>query len=91
MADSKNKDGQPDTATAEKIEAQANDASASPLVEATDKGYFGQRVDPAPESAYTVDGVTSGEPTPETDDELAAEARARALLSPAQIAEREGS
>ena len=32
-----------------------------------DQGYHGVAVDPTPNSAYTVAGVTSGAPTPETD------------------------
>lgn len=39
------------------------------------KGYDGTAVDPTPNEAYTVAGVTSGQPTPETDPELRAEAR----------------
>lgn len=43
--------------------------------EANEKGYFGTVTDPTPNENYTVAGVTSGKPTPETDDKLAAEAR----------------
>ena len=43
--------------------------------EETEKGYFGTTVDPTPNENYTVAGVTSGKPTPETDDDLAAKAR----------------
>lgn len=32
-----------------------------------EQGYRGVVADPTPNSAYTVSGVTSGEPTPETD------------------------
>jgi hypothetical protein len=39
-------------------------------------GMRGIKVDPTPNEAYTVAGVTAGQPTPETDDELRAEARA---------------
>lgn len=31
-----------------------------------DKGFRGDVPDPTPNEAYTVDGVTSGSPTPET-------------------------
>jgi len=46
--------------------------------EADDKGYFGDVPDPTPNDNYTVSGVTSGAPTPETDDELRAVARKEA-------------
>ena len=32
-----------------------------------EQGFRGARVDPTPLENYTVDGVTSGKPTPETD------------------------
>lgn len=34
-----------------------------------DKGFLGAKVDPTPDHAYTVEGVTAAEPTPETDEE----------------------
>lgn len=34
---------------------------------ATERGFFGVEVDPTPNEHYTVDGVISGKPTPETD------------------------
>jgi len=37
-------------------------------------GYRGDKTDPTPNSAYTVQGVVSGAPTPETDPQAAAEA-----------------
>lgn len=40
--------------------------------EEQEKGYRGQKVDPTPNENYTVAGVTSGAPTPETDPEQAA-------------------
>lgn len=39
------------------------------------KGYQGVRTDPTPLENYTVAGVVSGAPTPETDEEAAADAR----------------
>lgn len=42
-----------------------------------ERGYRGTVADPTPNSAYTVAGVTSGEPTPETDADAAAEAASR--------------
>lgn len=53
--------------------APADDAGEAQMQAQFDKeaeqGYRGYHVDPTPNSAYTVAGVTSGEPTPETDDE----------------------
>lgn len=39
------------------------------------QGFVGTEVDPTPNENYTVDGVTSGKPTPETDEKLRAKAR----------------
>ena len=39
--------------------------------EANEKGYFGEAPDPTPNENYTVAGVTSGAPTPETDEDQA--------------------
>ena len=50
-------------------EEQAQQA-ADPVYE---QGFIGQEVDPTPNENYTVDGVTSGKPTPETDPDLARE------------------
>lgn len=38
----------------------------SPLEAATDKGYLGTKVDPTPDSHYSVSGVLAGKKTPET-------------------------
>jgi hypothetical protein len=35
--------------------------------EAAEKGYFGEVPDSTPNENYTLKGVTSGKPTPETD------------------------
>lgn len=35
--------------------------------EETDQGFWGEEVDETPNENYTVAGVTSGKPTPETD------------------------
>lgn len=37
-------------------------------------GFRGERVDPTPLENYTLEGVTSGKPTPETDEQAAAKA-----------------
>jgi hypothetical protein len=39
----------------------------------TERGYLGGKADPTPNEHYTVDGVTSGKPTPESDRALAEE------------------
>jgi hypothetical protein len=41
-----------------------------------EQGYVGTAADPTPNENYTLAGVTSGAPTPETDAEAAAEAEA---------------
>lgn len=38
------------------------------------QGFRGTKADPTPNDHYTVAGVTSGKPTPETDAKAAAEA-----------------
>lgn len=40
-----------------------------------ERGFRGTRVDPTPLENYTLAGVTSGKPTPETDEKAAAKAR----------------
>lgn len=51
--------------------------------EENEQGFRGTRVDPTPLENYTVAGVTSGAPTPETDEDQAEKARAlRAETSP---------
>lgn len=48
--------------------------------EATEQGFIGVEADPTPNENYSVAGVTSGKPTPETDDKAAAEAKRAAGL-----------
>lgn len=43
--------------------------------EENEQGFRGVRVDPTPLENYTLDGVTSGKPTPETDEKAAEAAR----------------
>lgn len=43
--------------------------------EEQDQGFVGTEVDPTPNENYTLAGVTSGKPTPETDERAAEEAR----------------
>lgn len=40
----------------------------------TEQGFRGEKVDPTPDSHYSVAGVTAGKPTPETDEKAAAKA-----------------
>jgi len=51
--------------------------------EANEKGYFGTEVDPTPNENYTVKGVASGAPTPETDADAKAKA-AKAITEAGQ-------
>lgn len=48
---------------------------AEKLGDEQEQGFRGVAVDPTPNHAYTVAGVTAGEPTPETDPALAKGAR----------------
>lgn len=64
---------------AEKDKAPAPDAEVQKTVDAeTEQGFRGIEVDPTPNENYTVGGVTSGKPTPETDDAAAEAARKHA-------------
>jgi len=40
-----------------------------------EQGFVGVEVDPTPNENYTLQGVTSGAPTPETDEKAAADAQ----------------
>jgi len=46
--------------------------------EENEQGFRGTRVDPTPLENYTLSGVTSGKPTPETDAKAAEAARSAA-------------
>lgn len=49
-------------------DVEADRASVAKQVGADeDRGYVGRTVDPTPNEHYTLQGVTSGKPTPETD------------------------
>jgi hypothetical protein len=63
-------------ASKDKNAADPKGSMQDAMDEETEQGFRGQKVDPTPNSAYTVAGVTSGEATPETDADLAAEAKA---------------
>jgi hypothetical protein len=45
----------------------AQDELQERVDEAEAKGYYGVEADPTPDEHYTVQGVTAGKPTPETD------------------------
>lgn len=47
-----------------------------------EQGFVGNKVDPTPNEAYTVSGVTHQEPTPETDAGAAREAAAASGIGP---------
>lgn len=56
--------------------AEEGNANVQKLADAeTEQGYRGAVSDPTPNENYTVAGVTSGAPTPETDEGAAEEAR----------------
>lgn len=65
---------------ADTAKAEAGEESVQSIVdEETRKGFRGvaEAVDPTPNENYTVAGVTSGKPTPETDEEQAKKAGSR--------------
>jgi hypothetical protein len=62
------------TSTAQQ-DQQQDSSSTSVLEQSTEQGYFGAVPDPTPNENYTVAGVTSGAPTPETDRKLHQQAR----------------
>lgn len=59
---------------AQKAVSKTTDSAQKIVDEVDEKGYFGVSADPTPDAHYTVDGVTSGKPTPETDSGSAAKA-----------------
>jgi hypothetical protein len=63
---------------ADEVQAKVDEAEA--------KGYLGEVPDKTDNKAYTVEGVTSGMPTPETDPDLAParSVQADARTSPAR-------
>ena len=67
------KKASPSTATAEQLKGDLPERVA----EADEKGYWGTVPDPTPNEAYTLAGVSQGQPTPETDPDLKAEALTR--------------
>lgn len=59
----------------EKVAEAAAEQVQKVFDEANEQGYFGSTPDPTPRDHYTVGGVNSNKPTPETNDGLADEAR----------------
>ncbi|HEX4811689.1 MAG TPA: hypothetical protein VFV66_02910 [Nonomuraea sp.] len=68
------------------------DAAAEQVQDAVDvetsQGYRGEEVDPTPNENYTVAGVTSGKPTPETDEKQAAKAAEAASAARSRFTEK---
>jgi hypothetical protein len=67
--------GQQAKSDAVKADSSVSDKVADNIAKETDQGFRGVEVDPTPNENYTVTGVTSGAPTPETDDDAAEDAR----------------
>jgi hypothetical protein len=87
------KDKRSNTANAAKGSTTAGDSRSTDDIVAREheQGFRGTEVDPTPNENYTVQGVTSGAPTPETDVDHAAEVRKQTGLglSPLEAADRE--
>jgi hypothetical protein len=59
----------------EKVADQAVEEVQATVDAENEQGFIGQQVDPTDRANYTVGGVTSEAPTPETDEGAAEEAR----------------
>lgn len=68
-------EGQKAKADAEKADQQVASGPQEIIDRETEQGFRGVEVDPTPNENYTLQGVTSGKPTPETDDDAAEAAR----------------
>jgi|SRR5690349_2499866 len=82
MAVSTSKDHPENTPAGQKAKADAAKADKSVAAgpqevvdKETDQGFRGIEVDSTPNEAYTLAGVTSGMPTPETDEAQAEQVR----------------
>lgn len=84
MATGKDKPADNGSALPADADAPGNAEMQKRMDEATEKGFLGVEVDDTPNEAYTVQGVTSGQPTPETDPQRADDAAAyqRRLAGP---------
>lgn len=68
-------EGQKAKADAEQADAAVASGPQRIIDRETEQGFRGVEVDPTPNENYTLQGVTSGAPTPETDDDAAEAAR----------------
>jgi 3-mercaptopyruvate sulfurtransferase SseA len=59
----------------EQVADQAVEEVQATVDAENEQGFIGQQVDPTDRANYTVGGVISGAPTPETDEGAAEEAR----------------
>ncbi|MFA0844350.1 hypothetical protein [Streptomyces rochei] len=75
MAESKSTTSRQSKTTQETPDDGVAQAIQKATDEAEEQGYFGTAVDPTPNEHYTLAGVTSGKPTPETDGDYAREVR----------------
>lgn len=67
---------------------EAEDRVQEAVDEETERGYNGTEVDPTPNENYTLQGVTSGKPTPETDEKAASKAAESASAARSRFTER---
>ena len=56
---------------ADKTKDHGQDEAQATVDKEEEQGFRGVKVDPTPDSHYTVAGVTAGKSTPETDDKAA--------------------
>lgn len=68
-------EGQQAKADAEKADSSVAAGPQAVIDKETEQGFRGVEVDSTPNEAYTLAGVTSGMPTPETDPEQAEQVR----------------
>jgi hypothetical protein len=79
-------EGQKAKADAVKADHQVASGPQEVIDRETEQGFRGVEVDPTPNENYTLKGVTSGAPTPETDDDAAEAARKAQAESAAKAA-----
>jgi hypothetical protein len=79
MVTAKDKPTENPTGLPADADAPGNAEMQKTVDKAEEQGFYGVETDPTPNSHYSVDGVTSGAPTPETDakhaDEVAKHVR----------------
>jgi hypothetical protein len=68
-------EGQQAKSDAVKADAKVADPAQKQVDVETEQGFRGVEVDQTPNEAYTLQGVTSGQATPETDADAAAKAQ----------------